>query len=522
MSVPTIRRGRSGSADRGPLGVRFPTGPRQSAATSRRQRIAAVRGQIPADQGGLDRDRAAAAEGIDQRAIGPPEAQQDQRRGQRLLERRLADQGPIAAFVQPRPGGVDRQRRPVVQQGDFDTPFRPGFRELLHTVGGPQLLDNRLLDDFLAGRHAGELRSDRAPRDRKLVVDRNPFFPRQGVGGVEQHAKISGLEFAHPHQDAVGRAQPEIRPADGRFVACKQDPAGLNDLGRVAQGFQFPSHNGLQAERGRRDQIHRIRLPFCPVLRTASYTAVGRIVSMPLESLGTQRPRGTSIAFRRSRRLRSLSGEVSRPRRNGRPQVSFRRPGRETFGRSPCGVGRPAHNGRAGSGDPHTTGEGGDPRTTGERRATADRHDRFGVGPRGGDDGTCQRDGVHGRTDGRQGGRPSENLLRRLGPDRRRGGRARRPGPCGPTSGRRAAGQERAEPFQKDSLAQEVVWDSRDDAGQPAAGGPFSVRVRLGLRPKLENRPASGPTWTGPEASMPRPSRPYPAWGPQLVTRWPG
>ena len=155
-------------------------------------------------------------------------------------------------------------------------------------VGGPQLLDNGLLDDLLTGRHTGELRSDGASGDRKLVVGRNPFFPRQGVGGVEQRSKINDVEFAHPHQYAVGRAQPEIRPADGRFVACKQDAAGLNDLGRVAQGFQFPSHNGLEAERGRRDQIHRINLPSRPVLRTASDTAAGRIEHV-LESLGTHR-----------------------------------------------------------------------------------------------------------------------------------------------------------------------------------------------------------------------------------------
>ncbi|MBM4038710.1 MAG: hypothetical protein FJ290_09360 [Planctomycetes bacterium] len=42
------------------------------------------------------------------------------------------------------------------------------------------------------------------------------------------------------------------------------------------------------------------------------------------------------------------------------------------------------------------------------------------------------------------------------------------------------------EPLQKGSLAQAVVWDGNDDAGKPAAGGPFKVRVRLGLRPRLD------------------------------------
>ena len=41
-------------------------------------------------------------------------------------------------------------------------------------------------------------------------------------------------------------------------------------------------------------------------------------------------------------------------------------------------------------------------------------------------------------------------------------------------------------PFKKDSLAQEVVWDGKDDAGKPAAGGPFQIRVRLGVLPRLD------------------------------------
>jgi hypothetical protein len=47
-------------------------------------------------------------------------------------------------------------------------------------------------------------------------------------------------------------------------------------------------------------------------------------------------------------------------------------------------------------------------------------------------------------------------------------------------------GNNAPEPFQPGSLAQGLVWDGRDDAGQPATGGPFQVRTRLGLRPRLD------------------------------------
>jgi hypothetical protein len=47
-------------------------------------------------------------------------------------------------------------------------------------------------------------------------------------------------------------------------------------------------------------------------------------------------------------------------------------------------------------------------------------------------------------------------------------------------------GRNSPEPFRKDALAQKILWDRTDDAGKPAAGGPFKVRLRAGLRPRLE------------------------------------
>ncbi|HOX05499.1 MAG TPA: hypothetical protein PK280_03775 [Planctomycetota bacterium] len=47
-------------------------------------------------------------------------------------------------------------------------------------------------------------------------------------------------------------------------------------------------------------------------------------------------------------------------------------------------------------------------------------------------------------------------------------------------------GKNAPEPFKADALAQEVAWDGKDDAGKPAAGGPFRARVRLGIVPRLD------------------------------------
>jgi len=47
-------------------------------------------------------------------------------------------------------------------------------------------------------------------------------------------------------------------------------------------------------------------------------------------------------------------------------------------------------------------------------------------------------------------------------------------------------GKNAPEPFAKGSLRQRIAWDGRDDAGKPASGRPFSVRVRVGSQPRLD------------------------------------
>lgn len=42
-------------------------------------------------------------------------------------------------------------------------------------------------------------------------------------------------------------------------------------------------------------------------------------------------------------------------------------------------------------------------------------------------------------------------------------------------------------PLKADSLAQEVAWDFCDDDGRPVSGGPFRVRVQLGLTPQFDS-----------------------------------
>ena len=149
------------------------------------------------------------------RPLGPPDAQEDQGRRQGFLQRRLARQRPVAPLVQPRAAGVDGQRGLVVEQGHFDGVFRAGLREPLDPVGRLEPLDDRLLHDLLAGRHAGKLRLDRAARDGELGLDRKPVFPGQGAGAIEKLAEIAGLESCPV---AAGRGRPSAaRGSCGRY-----------------------------------------------------------------------------------------------------------------------------------------------------------------------------------------------------------------------------------------------------------------------------------------------------------------
>jgi hypothetical protein len=63
-------------------------------------------------------------------------------------------------------------------------------------------------------------------------------------------------------------------------------------------------------------------------------------------------------------------------------------------------------------------------------------------------------------------------------------------------------GQDAPPPPLKPGLVQSIVWDGRDDGGKPAAGGPFRVRVRAGMKPALDGFLLENPASTGSIASL--------------------
>ena len=75
----------------------------------------ASRRHVAGDEGRFNRDRAAAAERVDQDAVAVPVAELDQGGGEGLLERSIGGHLAVAALVQALARGVDGKQRPVVE-----------------------------------------------------------------------------------------------------------------------------------------------------------------------------------------------------------------------------------------------------------------------------------------------------------------------------------------------------------------------------------------------------------------------
>jgi hypothetical protein len=58
-------------------------------------------------------------------------------------------------------------------------------------------------------------------------------------------------------------------------------------------------------------------------------------------------------------------------------------------------------------------------------------------------------------------------------------------------------GKNPPEPLRPDSLKQSLAWDGKDDFGRPVAGGPFRVRVGLGLRAEFDRFLMYSPNGSG-------------------------
>ena len=244
------------------------------------------------------------------RPLGPPDAQEDQGRRQGFLQRRLAGQRPVAPLVQPGAAGVDGQHGLVVEQGHFQGVFGARLHEPLDPIGGLEPLDDRLLDDFLAGRHAGKLRLDRPARHGELGLDGKPVFPGQGPRCDRKAGRNRGLRRC---PTAPGRGRPSAaRGSCGRYRTRRRQtaPAGLDDFRFVAQPTGVPARRRPPVRRcwWRSDRAWRSGGVVMPYIVTSPRTGNGSSESVPFRMAEPTRTNLTRTGGTRTARHPAMRG----------------------------------------------------------------------------------------------------------------------------------------------------------------------------------------------------------------------
>ncbi len=181
------------------------------------------------------------------------------RRRQRLTDGGLRRGRPVAALVQTCAGRVDHQARKILPQKELHLPDRAGLLEPLDGIFPFEALDNRLLDDRLAVRHAGELGVDTGALDGERVPPADPALPRQCAHALEQLVEAARGEGAHPHQHPLPIADAQVGARDHLRPSGKENAAVLRPHVRRTHPPKLPGEGPFQPEQARRHKLNPIR-----------------------------------------------------------------------------------------------------------------------------------------------------------------------------------------------------------------------------------------------------------------------
>ena len=182
-------------------------------------------GDVHGFLGGLDQQRAAAAEGVfhDAVAAHPPQIGNGCR--QRLAEGGFHRVAAVAALVQTVAGGVQHDLADVLPQHKADLVLRASLGQNRGLVFEHQPLDDGLLDDALAGRHAGQLAVQGRTGDRERRIRRKQLFPRDGIHAVEQLVEGGSRVGVEQQHHPLDGAQVQVCGGDHLRTALEGQPA---------------------------------------------------------------------------------------------------------------------------------------------------------------------------------------------------------------------------------------------------------------------------------------------------------
>ena len=205
-------------------------------------------GAVLGDERRLDRDGAAAAEGVAEGVASPVAAERHQRRRQRLPQGCLHAHGAVAPLVQSLAAGVQPDGHLILEHGEAHLILRPRLRELLDAVVRPQALHHGLFDDALAGGHGVQLAGDGVALHREGGVLRQEFLPRDGADALKQLLEAPRRELPQQGDDPRAAAQVDVQPGTVRPAAPAEDAAVLRPHVLQAQTLHLVGHQLFQPQ----------------------------------------------------------------------------------------------------------------------------------------------------------------------------------------------------------------------------------------------------------------------------------
>ena len=212
----------------------------------------------------LDDQRARTAEGVLHQAVPAYPAQIRDGRRQRFLDGGQRSVAAVPTLVQAVAGSVQIDLHLILAQGEADLVRLPRFRQRAGLVACQHPFDDGLLENALAGGHAGKLARQAGAFDRERGVGGEQFLPGDAVAAVEQFVKGRGFVGSQQQQDTFGGTQVDVSRSDQGSVPFKLHPA-VGDLDVLrAQALDFKMQRGFRAEKAGCDQgiLCGHRIPF--------------------------------------------------------------------------------------------------------------------------------------------------------------------------------------------------------------------------------------------------------------------
>ena len=197
----------------------------------------------------FNRNRSAAAEGIEENAVRMPGSQQDEGRCQRLGNRSCDFQLPVAAFVEGSTRRIEKDIGRIIHEKDPHGIGGSRFRQPVQSVGLSQALCHGLLCQRLQiGRRIQFAMNRCRLRHPEFSVPGDIVLPGKIRYPFKKVVKCRRLKFPDLDKDSLSRPQMNIRQGNGFRISRKADAAVFHPGDFIAEIIDFPLQDRFQSE----------------------------------------------------------------------------------------------------------------------------------------------------------------------------------------------------------------------------------------------------------------------------------